>query len=169
MILKAITIAAVNCCLLFIVSMAYAHETMKEHFTAGCEQWGAPPSLAMAIANVESGFHPWAINIQGKSHYMDSRESALSLIRRASAQRKSYDIGLMQINSYWLRRLKLDPADVLDPRINVIIGCWILSEELKRYGMTWRAIGAYHTPIDKNPTRARAYANKVLRAWEGYK
>lgn len=167
--LKAISVTALTCCFFFIVTMANAKEVGKEHFIVGCEKWGTPASLAMAVANVESGFHPWAINIQGKSHYMENRESALALIERASAQRKSFDIGVMQINSYWLRRLKLDPVDVIDPRINIIIGCWILSEELKRYGMTWKAIGAYHTPIDKNPARARAYANKVLRTWEGYK
>lgn len=123
----------------------------------------------MAIADIESGFHPWAVNIQGKSHYLKDRESALALIKKAASQRKSYDIGLMQINSYWLNRFKLDPADVLDPRINVIIGCWVLAEELKRYGMTWKAIGAYHTPVDRNPARAREYASKALRAWENYK
>jgi soluble lytic murein transglycosylase-like protein len=148
---------------------AHAKENILQHFSSGCGMWGTPPSLGMAIADVESGFRPWAVNIQGKSHYLDNKDAALALIRKAAAQRKSYDVGLMQINSYWLRRLNLDPADVLEPKINVIIGCWIIAEEVKRYGLTWKALGAYHTPIDKNPSRARAYVEKVLRAWGGYK
>lgn len=169
MILKSIGMLAVNVMFLFIVSAAHAHEKMAAHFEDGCGMWGTPPSLAMAIAKVESDFRPWAVNIQGKSHYMNDRESALELIKKASAQRKSYDVGVMQVNSYWLKKFKLNPADVLDPKINIILGCWILSEELKRYGMTWKAIGSYHTPVAKNPDRARIYANKVLRTWKDYK
>ncbi len=166
---KIFSVLAAHCLFLCIATAAQAKEAMREHFNHGCALWGAPPTLALAIADIESGFNPWAVNIQGKSHYLRDRESALALIRKASSQRKSYDIGLMQINSYWLDRLNLDPVDVLDPKINVIIGCWILSEELKRHGMTWKAIGAYHTPVNKNPARARAYAAKALKAWKDYK
>lgn len=169
MILKSIGMLALNSMFLFMASSAHAYEKMTDHFEDGCGMWGAPPSLAMAIAKVESDFRPWAINIQGQSYYMSNREGALALIKKAAAQRKSYDVGLMQINSYWLRKFNLNPADVLDPKINIILGCWIISEELKRYGMTWKAIGAYHTPVAKNPDRARAYAIKVLRTWEDYK
>lgn len=169
MTLKSIGTVVLSAMFLFMVSLAYGYEKVAEHFEDGCSMWGTPPSLAMAIAKVESDFRPWAVNIQGKSYYMNDRESALALIKKASAQQKSYDVGLMQINSYWLKKFKLNPADVLDPKINVIIGCWILSEELKRYGMTWKAIGAYHTPVAKNPDRAKAYANKVIRTWEDYK
>ena len=169
MILKSACIVAVHAIFICFVSVAYANEKMVTHFEDGCGIWGAPPSLAMAIAKVESDFRPFAVNIQGKSHYMNDKESALALIKKASSRRQSFDVGLMQINSYWIKKLKLEAAEVLDPRINVIIGCWILSEELKRYGMNWKAIGSYHTPLSRNPERARAYANKVLKAWEDYK
>lgn len=169
MILKSMCILAVNYIFICMVSVAYADERMAAHFEDGCGIWGTPPSLAMAIAKVESNFRPFAINIQGRSYYMNDRESALALINKAKSRRQSHDIGVMQINSYWLKKLNLDPAEVLDPKINIIIGCWILSEELKRYGLNWKAIGAYHTPVSKNPERARAYANKVLKAWEDYK
>jgi soluble lytic murein transglycosylase-like protein len=159
----------ISCIFIYLVSAAHAHEKLAAHFEEGCGIWGVPPSLAMAIAKVESDFRPFTVNVQGKSHYMNDRESSLALIEKASSRRQSYDVGLMQINSYWVNKLKLNPAEVLEPRINIIIGCWILSEELKRYGMNWKAIGAYHTPVGKNPERARAYANKVLNAWEDYK
>ena len=166
---KSLCILVVTFLFICMVSLAHAHEKMAAHFDDGCGLWGAPPSLAMAITKVESNFRPFAVNIQGKSHYMKDKESALALIKKASSRRQSFDVGLMQINSYWLKKLHLDPAEVLDPKLNIIIGCWILSEEIKRYGMNWKAIGAYHTPIDKNPERARAYANKVHKAWEDYK
>lgn len=167
--IKPICILSINIAFLLMACAAHADEKNADHFTSRCDFWGAPPSLARAIADVESGFRPWAINIQGESHYLADKESALALVKKASLQKKSYDIGLMQINSYWLKRLDLDPEDVLDPQINVLIGCWILAEEVKRYGLTWKAIGAYHTPVEKNPARARSYADKVLKAWEDYK
>lgn len=169
MIRKSISIIAMQLFLVCTAGTALAHGGMAGHFVSACEMWGTPPSLAMAIAKVESGMQPWAVNIQGKSYYPPDRESALQLARKAAAQKKSFDLGLMQINSFWLSRFGLDIADVIEPRINLILGCWILSEELKRYGLSWKAIGAYHTPLNKNPSRARAYANKVLSIWEVYK
>jgi soluble lytic murein transglycosylase-like protein len=167
--LKPICILVITYIFICTASAAHANDKLAAHFEDGCGMWGVPPSLAMAIAKVESDFRPFTINVQGRSHYMNDKESSLALIKKASSSRQSYDVGLMQINSYWLNKLNLDPAEVLDPRINIIIGCWILSEELKRYGMNWKAIGAYHTPVNKNPERARTYADKVLKAWEDYK
>lgn len=163
---KSIYLAGVTLALLCAAATAHAQERL---FTEACGLWGTPPTLAMAIARVESGMRPWAVNIQGRSYFPPDRESALELARKAQARSQSFDIGLMQINSFWLRRFGLNPADIIEPRINVILGCWILSEEMKRYGLSWRAIGAYHTSIDKNPSRAKAYANKVLSIWEVHK
>ena len=97
MILKSLGILAINYMFLFMVTVAHANEKMVMHFEEGCGMWGTPASLGMAIAKVESDFRPWAVNIQGKSHYMNDREGALALIKKASAQRKSFDVGLMQV------------------------------------------------------------------------
>jgi soluble lytic murein transglycosylase-like protein len=75
----------------------------------------------------------------------------------------SFDVGLMQINSYWMRRFGLDPHLVLDPRINIRLGVWILAKEIDRFGITWQAVASYHTPLDRNPERGRNYAASVLR------
>lgn len=50
----------------------------------------------------------------------------------------------------------------MDPEPNILMGSWILAQELNRFGYHWKAIGSYHTPVDKNPERARQYASKVL-------
>jgi len=142
---------------------------IEQYFEEGCSHWGAPKSLAMAIAQTESDMSPWAVNIRGKGFYPKTKDEALLLVKKAIREKKSYDIGLMQVNSYWLNRFKLSAEDIIDPHLNVILGCWILSQEINRFGLNWRAIGSYHTPIDRAPDRARAYANKVMRAWEEFK
>ena len=43
-----------------------------------------------------------------------------------------------------------------------VVGVWILAQCIKRHGLTWQAVAAYHTPIERNPDRGRAYAVAVL-------
>lgn len=131
-------------------------------FEMAGQTWAIPTTLIKAIAKTESNYHPWAVNIAGRSYYPETREEALDLIRSAMARRKSVDIGIMQLNSWWLKRLKLTPEQILDPEPNILMGSWILAQELNRYGYHWKAVGSYHTPVDKNPERARQYASKVL-------
>ena len=42
------------------------------------------------------------------------------------------------------------------------MGVWILGKEIQRYGLSWQAVGAYHTPLARNPERARQYAVNVI-------
>lgn len=99
--------------------------------------------LLKAIAKVESSENPAAINInrQFKNH--------------------NEDIGLMQINSRWLKELNtygIQREHLLDACINTHIGAWILSRQIQTYGNTWKAIGAYHSVT---PELNRRYANRV--------
>jgi len=133
-------------------------------FAQVAEEFSLHPEILNAIADHESGYNPWALNIQGKSVYPDSREEALAIIEKNRG--KSYDVGLMQVNSYWIRKFELSPAEALEPEENLRLGAWILRYCLDRYGYNWRAIGAYHTGSPKNlPGRARAYAVKVMKKY----
>lgn len=126
-----------------------------------CVKYGTPMALAIAIARQESGLYPWAVNVAGRSYTPKSKEEALEIARRAAVEGQSFDVGLMQINSYWLRRYNLKLEAVIEPSANVIIGVWILSQEIKRYGLNWKAVASYHTPLSKNPERGRIYAGYV--------
>ncbi|ASG87091.1 type III secretion system invasion protein IagB [Salmonella enterica] len=83
----------------------------------------------------------------------------------------STDIGLMQINSSHIKRLKkmgISEKQLLhDPCISVIVGASILSDMMKIYGYSWEAVGAYNAGT--SPKRAdirKRYAKKI---WENYK
>jgi hypothetical protein len=98
--------------------------------------------LLRAIARQESGLTPHAI---GKN------------------TNGTRDIGVMQINSWWLTHLEpigIDEKALMNPCLNIHVGAWILAQEIARHGLTWTAIGAYHSPTD---WRRMDYAAKVHR------
>ncbi|GEM_PF-1777836 len=129
------------------------------------KEFSLQPEILYAIADHESGYNPWALNIEGRSVYPSSREEALTIV--AKNQGKSFDVGLMQVNSYWIRKFELTPAEALEPEENLRLGAWILRYCLDKYGYNWRAIGAYHTGSPKNlPGRSRAYAIKVMNKYK---
>lgn len=134
-----------------------------ELFRAPCARWGVPVAWALAIAYQESRLHPWAVNIAGQGFHPASRADALALLRQAEARGRSFDVGMMQVNSFWLRKYGLALETVLEPRSNVTLGVWILAQEIARHGLNWRAVASYHTPLDRNPERGMRYAASVLR------
>ena len=123
-----------------------------------------PAQLAEAIARQESGLNPLAVNIAGKSYYPATREEAEQLIQKAVAAGQSFDVGKMQVNSWWMDRLGIDPLSLLDPATNERWGKWILAEEIARHGLNWKAVGKYHSP---DPERGRQYAWYVYRHYAG--
>nr|WP_249192463.1 lytic transglycosylase domain-containing protein [Burkholderia cenocepacia] len=73
------------------------------------------------------------------------------------------DIGLMQINSRWLMTLSrfgVSRADLHDRCTNAYVGAWILSQNVRRLGLTWDAIGAYNAGSHE---KRIAYARRVYR------
>lgn len=135
---------------------------MAALFDLPCRVLDIPQPVALAIAKVESDFQPWALNIEGRSFRFASREEVLSKAKEARAAGRSFDIGLMQVNDWWLRKYGLSLEAALDPLANIYLGGWILKQELERHGgETWAAVGAYHSP---NPVRANRYAAMVFSA-----
>jgi soluble lytic murein transglycosylase-like protein len=103
-----------------------------------------PEWLVAVIIQVESGGNPYAVFADGKAHYPESREEALRVIGEAVPNGKSYDVGLMQINRFWIEKYAIPPEALLDPAMNRKWGTAILADELTRHGMTWKAVGKYH-------------------------
>jgi soluble lytic murein transglycosylase-like protein len=104
------------------------------------------PELLYAIAQVESGLKPRAVN-----HNSDG----------------SRDIGLMQINSMHLPRLQargITEQRLLDePCTSITVGASILAEFIERYGYNWTAVGAYNTGHSPRQAQRLRYAGKVWR------
>lgn len=73
----------------------------------------------------------------------------------------SFDMGLMQINTIWLPELAkygIQKKQLMDSCTSIYVGAWIMSKNIRTYGYTWRAIGAYNSG---NPSIGYPYAQKV--------
>lgn len=126
-------------CLLSTESLARASD---ECVRSASLRYGLPEELIGAIAEVESHHNPYKVGINTN---------------------RSVDIGVMQINSEWLPTLKrygVKFHDLFDACTNIFWGAWILSQEVQRYGLTWKAVGAYNA---KSPDKQMAYAWRVYR------
>lgn len=105
------------------------------------------PWLLYAMANVESKFNPSALNTKNKNG--------------------TRDIGLMQINSShleMLRRQNISEHHLMNACASTFIGAWVLSEKIKRYGYSWRAVAAYNVGslnTDGRVATGRRYAGAV--------
>lgn len=112
--------------LLMLAANAYA-----SCWVAASEEYGIPVSVLKAVAKTESGFNPAARN------------------RNTNG---THDIGIMQINSSWLPRLErygITEESLKEPCTNVKVGAWILSNNARKLGWNWNAIGAYNVGCAK--------------------
>jgi len=118
-------------------------------FDQAGEVYRISPELIKAIAKVESGLDPLAVN-QNKNG--------------------SYDTGLMQINSRWKKQLGGRWSHLSDPCFNVMAGAWILRQCMDRYGYSWDAVACYHTgkgvcdSSGQKQVRAKTYVCRIQKA-----
>ena len=122
-------------CLLFLPVLAAAY-----CFDEAGYEYGLDPLLLRSIARVESNMNSTALHRNPDG---------------------SVDIGLMQINSFWLERLNLNGSQLIaEPCTNVRTGANVLRRCVDRYGYTWQAVGCYN---------ATSKGKKISYAWKVYK
>lgn len=109
-------------------------------FYSSSRKYGVPVDLLMAIAQTESSFRH---DIKGQLGY-------------------GADHGLMQINDYWVpklrKRFNITLTDIYNPCTNIEIASWILAHNFVQFGYSWRAVGAYNAVTEWKRVR---YINKV--------
>lgn len=136
----------------------------------GCLRWigwfgvaaGASLSAPSALACWDEAARRYGIN-SALLYAIAQTESSLNPRAIGHNRNGSRDIGLMQINSWWLPRLAvygLQERHLFDPCTNIHIGAWILAGNLHRLRDPWEAVGAYHA---RDPQQRRAYVQRIQR------
>lgn len=98
------------------------------------------PKLLKSIAKTESNFKTDAVNKNANG---------------------TYDIGIMQINSAWIKTLGLNENELIsDPCYNIMTGAKILRQCIDIHGYTWNAVGCYN---------AKSYDKKVKYSWKVFR
>jgi soluble lytic murein transglycosylase-like protein len=98
--------------------------------------------LVHAIAQHESGMRANAVNVNRNG---------------------TEDIGLMQVNTSWLPtlgRYGIRREHLFDACVNAYIGTWILASNIRHFGPTWKAVGAYNAA---SGSKQLIYANAIYR------
>lgn len=135
--------------ILFASSTAIAspQSPYDQCFVGAAQYHHVNPYILRAIAHVESGYNPRAINRNSNG---------------------TYDYGIMQINSSWfptLHQWGIETSRLSDPCTNIYIGAWMLAKSMQTYGNTWQAIAGYNvgTVKPKNRIAADRYAVRIWR------
>lgn len=127
---------------------------------------GIPEWLLLAVARAESGFNPYAVNVAGKAYHPASKEEAYSIILAAAGAGKSFDVGAMQINSFWFRKFNIPYHYGLDIQNSFLMGAEIIRDEIARNGTNWLSVGFYHS---HTMWRAFRYSEKIKEYAEYYR
>lgn len=135
---------------------------------------GIPAGLLQAIGRVESGRRnpdtgsfgpwPWAINAEGRGHFLPSREAAIALVRELQGRGvRSIDVGCMQVNLHHHSRAFASLEEAFDPEANARYAARFLTE-LHAARPDWMvAAGHYHS---HTPDLAQGYRARVQAAWD---
>ena len=115
------------------------------------------------IANVESNFKPYALNISGKTIVVSSKAEGKAIIEHYLQQGyQNIDVGVMQVNYHWHRKNFATLEEMLIPRLNIEYAAKLLSSLYKQYGSWSKAVRYYHSA---NPEHHLKYSRKILVSW----
>ena len=133
-------------------------------FTRAEQKTGVPLPIIKSVAYVESGFKPFALNIDGEPYFAKSYASAYYIARYFIDKGYSVDVGLMQVNyNIWAKRLGFSLRQLLIPQNNVAAGAYILGRYMLKRNNVLNGIGEYHS---SDPQAAGAYEEKILNAYK---
>jgi len=128
--------------LFLLITSLHATDIYDPIFVEAGKKYKVHPMLLKKIATIESGLNPRAI---------------------CKNTNNTCDYGLMQINSMHLKQLKqygITEKNIMDPKVNIYVGSWLLSQAIKNGGFNFEAIGTYHSAT---PKYKEVWLNKLIK------
>ena len=163
-------IKVITTVLLIITTIGWTGSTCSANellplITQAEDRYLIPRGLLLAIAKIESGNRPYALNIAGKPVIKTSKREAVAVVRHHLDQgRSNIDFGVMQLNFYWHGKHFENIEEMLTPSSNINYGAKFLSELYKQHGTWQKAVRYYHS---SSPEHYKQYSRKVLISWLG--
>jgi soluble lytic murein transglycosylase-like protein len=140
------TVLLTGALLALVSASASARQPALPHdacFSSASSRFGVDKRMLVAIAKTESSLNAKAVGPANANG--------------------SYDMGIMQINTFWvpkLARLGISKDELMSACTNIHVGAWILAQNISRHGATWKAVGAYNATT---PSKQVIYVNKVQK------
>ena len=169
--------------MMFVITFSSASQAcVPPAFERVAFEYDVPADIFYSIALAESGrstnefgftVWPWALNINKKSFYPESKQAALVMIEQAISQGSDqFDVGLMQVSwRFHKTTFKAKANYALDVGANIRAGAKIFSEFLSQADDVWQAVGFYNAGASKRATSIKAakfYSNRVKRIYNKY-
>jgi len=167
--------------MMFVITFSSASQAcVPPAFERVAFEYDVPADIFYSIALAESGrstnefgftVWPWALNINKKSFYPESKQAALVMIEQAISQGSDqFDVGLMQV-SWRFHKAKFESNAVyaLDVGANLRAGAKIFSEFMAQADDVWQAVGFYNAGASKRASSlkaARRYSDRVRKIYK---
>ncbi len=148
-------------------AVAEQENICEREMIAASEAEDVPLGVLYAVGLTETGrrgsLHPYALNIEGKSVFAESKGAALAQFTEARREGKTLiDLGCMQINHHYHGAEFDSPSAMLEPRSNVRYAARFLKQLRQREGNWTMAVARYHAGPNNNPAQKR-YICAVIR------
>ena len=151
---------------------SHGSELRHSFWEVAAQAAGVSVTDLYAIALQETGMRwddgtfrpwPWTLVVNGPStqtfRYASQEETVSALNRLVSHGITHVDVGLMQVNLKFNGNAYVkSPADLVEPRTNVIVATHVLKATLKAASTKRQGIGHYHS---RTPWRSEKYADRV--------
>ena len=120
-----------------------------------------PVKLLKSVTYVESGFHPWTLNVEGTPHFFSTRKAAEHHLEKVVKKGvTNVDIGCAQINWGWHGKKFRSPKDLLSPEISLRYAARLLRQNSLATRSWMKAALLYHSG-DK--IRQSIYRKRLIR------
>ncbi|GAO98997.1 transglycosylase SLT domain protein [Caedimonas varicaedens] len=105
-----------------------------------------PVNLLKSVTYVESGFHPWTLNVQGRPHFFATRQEAEQHLDKIVKKGVTHiDIGCAQINWFWHGKKFKSPQDFLSPETSLRYAARLLRHHSQTTRSWMKAALLYHS------------------------
>lgn len=120
-----------------------------------------PAKLLKSVAYVESGFHPWTLNVEGQPHFFPTRQAAEQYLEAVVRQGvRNVDIGCVQVNWHFHGKKFKNPKQLLSPEICLRYAAKLLRHHSVATRSWMKAALLYHSG-DK--VRQSVYRKRLIR------